>query len=929
MPDGFRCVLKRPRYQGRDALSIRTPSSFRARLRSLIAPLALMLACLLVYNANLRQIGSGDTLAARYLPLILLHEGSLEFSAQARLIARGHPIAWELQRPADPGGKVAYFEPLAYWAIRTREHQLASFYPVVTPLLVTPLYLPAVAWLDAHGWEQPQVDRVAELMEKLAASILAAAASIAMYCVLRRERSRWSLPLAFAFAFGTGTWVISSQALWQHGAGQLLIALALLLTLARATPARTAVLGAVCVLIVANRPPDAPIAAAFGLFVLCGNWRSAAWLVAGAAVPLAALLYYNLAFIGLLVGGYALVRPPANFFQHDWSGLLGLLASPTRGLLVFSPFLLLVPLGLVRRLRAPASRGLAVALAAGIGAQIVLYALVDWRAGESWGPRYMTDILPILAWMIASAPPVLRPFARGLFVLAIAASVCVQAVGAFWYAKASDERVYAGPAGSMRAAWDPANVPFLVELAHAPARGELQCDAIATLDRVGETRLPVTDALPRLEPDTPLEGWALACGRTPAQLAVLVDGIVIGSTTDFLPRTDVDAAMRIRAPSGWRVSARLWGVAPGERVLQLAVRIGPRSDFRIVREQRVFVVAQAPLPHTDATRPLPSDAELDAMAAQAAALLRGRQTGYGAWLTTHTKYLRYEAPQPEMNTFLTATLADLISPLAQRQDLEEALARARAHLAAQIESDGLVRYHGRPDGPAIGTLGCAITPDSDDTALAWRIAGRADDPRRQGMLDTLARYRDARGLYRTWLAPQKDYRCVDPGGDPNPADATIQMNVYLMLREYDPPAAQALCGALQRAFRDGDVWAYYAKSALLPYLRAAELGRHGCTLPLPVERLALPAAGQEVWSEAVYLVVESETSPPDAGARRRIRALLAQLGGDGFALLRRVPPLLYHNDPNASVHRVYWSEDVGYALWLRLRDAAGVETGAP
>jgi hypothetical protein len=35
-----------------------------------------------------------------------------------------------------------------------------------------------------------------------------------------------------------------------------------------------------------------------------------------------------------------------------------------------------------------------------------------------------------------------------------------------------------------------------------------------------------------------------------------------------------------------------------------------------------------------------------------------------------------------------------------------------------------------------------------------------------------------------------------------------------------------------------------------------------------------------------------------------------------------VPPLLYHNDLSASVKRFYWSEDVGYALWLRLYEAA-------
>lgn len=906
-------------------------SAQRVRLQSFAGPLILALLCLLVYNANLRQIGAGDTLSARYLPLILLHDGTLELGAQTHLLAHGHPLAFAAQRPADATGKVAYFEPTAYWMIRTREHALASVYPVVTPLLVAPLYLPAVAWLDVHGWQQPQVDRVAELMEKLAASILAAAASVLVYLVLRREGNPWSVPLALAFAFGTDTWMISSQALWQHGTGELLIALALLLVLSPASRVRICLLGAVCVLMTANRPPDALVAAAIGVFVVWRCWRSAVWLVAGAAVPLAALLYYNLGFIGLLAGGYGLVRPPDNFFEHDWSGLLGLLVSPARGLLVFSPFLILVPMGLAQRLRSPGSRWLAVALGVAVVAQIVLYSLFDWRAGVCWGPRYMTDILPILAWMIAPAPPLLRPFARRLFILAIVLSVGVQAVGAFWYTKTSDALIYAGHTASMRGAWDPRNTPFLVELRHAPAGGELQCGVTATIDRVGQYTLPVAGTLPRLKAGAILEGWALACGRTPAQLAILMDGIVVGSTTNFLPRPDVDKAMHTHARSGWRVTANLWGVPPGERVLQLAVRIGPRSDFRIVREQRVFVVAEQPVSEIDATQQAASASELDAMATRAAALLREHQTDYGAWLTSYTTGMRYQAPQQEMNTFLTSMMVDLLSPLAPRQGLDAVLARAREHLAAQIERDGLVRYHGLPDGPTIGTLGCVITPDADDTALVWRIAGpTAGDPRRQRMLDTLARYRDARGLYRTWLAPEKDYRCLDPGGDPNPTDATIQMHVYLMLRAFDPPAAHKLCRALQRSFRDGDVWVYYAKSALIPYLRAAELSRLGCTLALPAERLALPAAGQEIWSEAARLLVEA--TPPPHGAfseradmQRSTRAVLSQLADDDFALIRHSPPLLYHNDPGATVARFYWSEDFGYALWLRLYEAAGVE----
>jgi hypothetical protein len=906
----------------------RDPQSFKSStgrsLKSLTVPTLLGLLCFLVYNANFRQIGAGDTLPARFLPLILWQKGTFDFQKDARLVAHGHSMLSERNRPANADSKVAFFEPWAYWTIRTREHRLASLYPVVTPLLVTPLYLPAYLWLNEHGWHQPEVGRVAELMEKLSASLIASITVVLLYLLFRREGIRWSLVLALAFAFGTNNWMISSQALWQHGTGALLIVLALLLLNVPASAMRHAWLGAVCVLIAANRPPDGLIAVAIGLYVMVSRGRDSWWLLIGGAVPLAALLCYNLGFVGHLAGGYAIAQPEyKTFFQTDWSGVPGLLISPARGLLVFSPLFLFLPLGLMLRWRSAASRGLALALGCGVAAQLLLYAQADWRAGESWGPRWLTDILPVLMWMLAPAPSVLRPLARGLFAIAVMASAGVQTVGAFWYTKTSDDLIFAGDSASMRGAWALQNTPFLTELRHPPACAELLRDARGSIDLVGQSRLNGTTGMPTLENGAVIEGWALTGGRTPAQMLAMIDGVVIGSTTQFLTRVDVNEALRTDAPSGWRVYANLLGVTPGKRTLQLAVRIAPRSDIRIACELRVMVVAP-PSPATIAPMmPLKpaSEADLNDMAARAALLLRERQNEQGYWLTSFTNDLRYEAPQQEMNTFLTSMLVDLLAPIAEQRGLNPLLQRARRHLAAQIESNGLVRYHGLPDGPTIGTQGIIITPDSDDTALAWRLAGPgASDPRLKGMLDELARYRDARGLYRTWLAPQKDYQGLDPGFDPNPADITIQMHVYLMLRDLDPPAAAKLCKALERSHADGDIWIYYSKAPLIPYLRSAELQQLGCAIPLPAERLALAADGQEVWSEAARLFVETSTSQ-DAKVRQAARHLLARLGGDDFALLRRSPPLLYHNDLTATVKRYYWSEDFGFAFWLRLHEA--------
>jgi hypothetical protein len=906
--------------------------TFFSKFKSLATPVLLGLFCFLVYNANLRQIGAGDTLPARYLPLILWRHGTLELnSANARLVAHGHSQIIIGNRPVDAEGKVTYFEPWAYWIARTRGHERASLYPVVAPVLVAPLYLPAVLWLNEHGWGQPQVGWVAVWMEKISASLLAAAACVLMYLVLRRDCGRWSIPLALVFAFGTNTWMISSQALWQHGTAEFLIALALLLAVSKASPLRTALLGAVCVLIAANRPPDGVIAMGLGFFTLWNQRQKAWWLLVGAAVPLAAYLYYNLHFIGHIGGAYALEKLPPSFRQPGWSGMAGLLVSPARGLLVFSPFLVFLPLGFMQRLRAPGSKALAIALGLAVTVQFVFYSQLDWRGGASWGPRWLTDVLPILVWMLAPALLVLRPFARGVLVTTMAISVAIQTIGAFWYTKVSDDLVYVGDPGSMQGAWNFKNIPYLTELRHPPARGELRDNVLGSLDRVGSMLMAGTKEIPRLEPDTVLEGWALTGGRAPAQLLLLIDGIVIGTTTEFLPRLDVNAAMHTEALSGWRVYANTRGVPPGKRVLQLAVRIQPRSDVRILGEQRVFVVAPEPSAEIAATPQKPATlADLDAMAERAASMLRTRQNEHGYWLTTHTKGLRYEAPQPEMNTYLTSMLVDLLSPIASQRGLSEAMDRAKRHLAAQIESNGLVRYHGLPDGPTIGHLGHAITPDSDDTALAWRITGQGkDDPRLELMLKELARYRDKRGLYRTWLAPRDQYQGLDPGRDPNPTDLTIQMHIYLMLRELDPPAAEKLSRAIQRSFEEEDVWVYYAKAPLVPYLRCAELRHLGCDIPLPTERLALTPEGQEVWSEAVRLFVDIIESPQDANLRQTIRHLLVRIGSGDFARIRQAPPLLYHNDVTATVKRIYWSEDSGYALWLRLYEATPEKPTSP
>ena len=310
--------------------------------------------------------------------------------------------------------------------------------------------------------------------------------------------------------------------------------------------------------------------------------------------------------------------------------------------------------------------------------------------------------------------------------------------------------------------------------------------------------------------------------------------------------------------------------------------------------------------------------DLALSAQQALAILKSRQHVPGYWLTPYTAGLRFERPGIEMNTFLTAVMIDILSPVEKAAGLGESLQRARQYLAGQIEAGGLVRYHGRPDAATIHSLGCAITPDADDTALVWRIAPGGHPELLPITLATLDRYRTSESLYRTWLSPREHYQCIDPGKDPNPADAVIQMHVFMLLAEVDPSAGRSLCRALGQAITEDRVWVYYKIAPLIPILRQADLRRAGCSLQLPPSHLRTNVPGQEVWIEAAQMLLRMSGISGSSPASSEVLDLLRKLSQDDFAAVRLSPPLLYHNDLTASVPRFYWSSDFGYSLWLRL-----------
>ena len=307
--------------------------------------------------------------------------------------------------------------PPYYWI--KRGDRLVSRYPVATAVLAT---APLAPFILAGV-------RPSRFTEEAAAAVLAAAMVAFLYAAMRRLTSERGAALACAvFVFGTGVVPLLGHSLWQHTGAALCFAVAAWALLSLHGNARAAVAGFAAGAAVACRHVDAILAAGF-LLALAAEDRDWPKAFAAAALPVALAAAYNVAmFASPFATGYG--AEAAGGWMRTWYDILegetGILFSPARGLLVYSPVLLLAIAAL---LRPPdgvlCPRGLRV-----IGWTVLAYTAVmgcwwSWHGGFAPGPRMLSDALPFLALGLAAATrtlktPLRRAAAAALVALSLA-----------------------------------------------------------------------------------------------------------------------------------------------------------------------------------------------------------------------------------------------------------------------------------------------------------------------------------------------------------------------------------------------------------------------------------------------------------------------------------------------------------------------------
>lgn len=278
----------------------------------------------------------------------------------------------------------------------------------------------------------------------------AVAAALAMGVLALVFRTLVPPPAAVAAALvaglGTATWTVSADGLWPHGPGQLWLALGML-ALRGAHFARAGLGFAAAIL---TRPNAAVVAAVTGLYAAWRqrSLRPAVLVGAASAAGVAVLVAYNTLVFGSpsLTGGY-----PSDFTDRLTTmtltryaeNVVGTLVSPSRGVLVLSPFLLVLAPGLRAAWRAAPDWVRGSALGG------LVYLLLHLRMNRFWGGtnffsyRYPLEALTLAAPLLLLAYREWAARTRGRrrwLAAAVAAAVGVHALGAVYFTAPLDPR---------------------------------------------------------------------------------------------------------------------------------------------------------------------------------------------------------------------------------------------------------------------------------------------------------------------------------------------------------------------------------------------------------------------------------------------------------------------------------------------------------
>ncbi len=304
--------------------------------------------------------------------------------------------------------------------------------------MALPVYI-----LPVLGGISPQSHLLLQLA-KLAAALITALSAVFLYLGLQRitqEKIAWAITMIYAF--GTSSFSSSSQALWQHGPSQLFLALALYyLIRGLEEPRFSAYAGFALATAVICRPVNLVMALPIAAYFFLERRAEAIGFCLSALPPALLLTAYNSYAFGspFTIGIASFVITPSSIWDASSvfgtplrQGLMGILASPGRGLLIYSPIFFFSFVGMAMLWRGPGQVLLKYLSLAPVLLILFTSKWGMWWGGHSYGPRILADMTPILCLYLYL--PFERAQGKAFLKYSIAAlsalSIGLHALGAF------------------------------------------------------------------------------------------------------------------------------------------------------------------------------------------------------------------------------------------------------------------------------------------------------------------------------------------------------------------------------------------------------------------------------------------------------------------------------------------------------------------
>ena len=381
--------------------------------------------------ANGRTIGAGDTVPASLLPFSILENHNLYFDQFVPYYSLNSESIW-------------FFNEI-------NGHFLSS-YPIVTPILITPIYAILFLFLKLGDYSidlfRPEFLLIVHIMEKLSASLIASISVIFVYLSLKElVQKKTAAFTAIIFAFATNTWAISSQGLWQHGMVELLLAASIYLIILNEkqnSDKHIIALGILSGLFAFNRPVDSILLIPIVFYILSLRDKRIAYYMCSAFLISLPFIYYNVHYFGSIFGGYNSLTNGLQFDAQALTRMAGLLISPNRGIFVYTPIIIFAILGYfkIKQISNTRIKNFFLVMGISILALLCVYgSFVIWWAGGSYGPRFLTGILPVLFIFLGlylkdahmNIKQKKNLFIIFIFSILLIWSIFVQFVGAFYY----------------------------------------------------------------------------------------------------------------------------------------------------------------------------------------------------------------------------------------------------------------------------------------------------------------------------------------------------------------------------------------------------------------------------------------------------------------------------------------------------------------